>query len=185
MKTNNMKRINTLYIAIVCLCFASCKQKPTLQSYFVNHQEMQNFMTVDIPASILKINTDSLDAIQKKAYNSINKINVLTYSLKAQNIENFNNEVKTVNTILKNEKYFELLRAGNNIDGKILIKYIGNDTEIDELIIFTSAKNKGFLIARVLGNKMKPKEILSLKSVISKIDINSSELNLIKNFFYN
>jgi hypothetical protein len=45
----------------------SCSSEPSLQSYFVEKSEDPNFISLTVPASILNIAVDSLEADQKAA----------------------------------------------------------------------------------------------------------------------
>ena len=76
-----------------------------------------------------------------------------------------------------------MFRGGNSTDGKIIVKYIGTDTTIDELIIFGSAKDRGFAIVRVLGNNMEPAKIMSLGSVVNQMSSDENSVEEFMNFF--
>jgi hypothetical protein len=157
----------------------SCNQGESLQAYYVAKQEMPNFLSVDIPVSMVKIDESELSEEQLEAYNSINKLNMLGYTVNG-NEEEFKAELVRVQSILNNVKYEELIRGGNNKDGKFIVKMIGGDNEtIDELIIFGSASDKGFAIVRVLGNNMDPAKIMKLGNVVNKM---SSEENSVMDF---
>ena len=67
------------------LLFLGCSQEPTLQTYFVAHQEASGFMSVDIPISFLNHDEIELTDVQKEAVDSIYKLNLLAYSLKDGN----------------------------------------------------------------------------------------------------
>lgn len=179
-----MKTIKIIISAFLLVTLSmSCTQKETLQSYFVKHQESPNFMSLDIPLSILDIDQAELNEEQKEAYESINKLNMLGYSLKEGNEKEFNNEIKQVKTILDDKKYEELMRAGNSTDGKIVVKYIGSDSKIDELIVFGTMNNKGFAIVRVLGDDMEPLKILKLGNVAQGINAEESQIKSFVEFF--
>ena len=155
----------------------SCNQGETLQTYYVDKQEAPNFFSVDVPASLVKLEESDLTNEQKEAYNSINKLNMLAYSIGDDPTE-YETELNRVRAILKDEKYEDLARGGNNKDGKFVIKMIGGDDDsIDELIVFGNATDRGFAIIRVLGNNMHPEKIMTLGNVLNKID---SEENAVK-----
>ena len=54
---------------------------------------------------------------------------------------------------LKSRKIQRSDAWGNSTDGKLYIKYIGEDSEIDELIVFGFSQTNGFAIIRVLGRR--------------------------------
>ena len=126
---------------------------------------------------------DSLTETQKEAYESMDKLNMLGYHLTEDNKEEYQLELQKVQTILKNEKYQELFRAGNSKDGKIVVKYIGTDTAIDELILFGNMNDQGFAIVRILGNNMEPAKIMSLSDQIQNINSDENAVGDFMNFF--
>ena len=153
-----------------------CSQELTLQTYFVQHQEASGFMSVDIPMSFLNPDQIELSDLQQEAIDSIDKLNMIAYSLKDGTNEELNSEVAKVKTILKAEKYNDLMRGGNPTDGKLYIKYIGEDSEIDELIIFGFSLDNGFAIIRVLGDDMELSKIMKLESVIDQFDTENANV---------
>ncbi len=161
----------------------SCDQGETLQRYYVNNQETANFISLDVPVSFVNVENIDLTEEQKEAYESIDKLNMLAYTLDEDNTEEYNAELAKINTILKDERYEELFRGGNSKDGKFVVKYIGSDTTIDELIILGSANEKGFAIVRVLGNNMDPSKILKLGDVFSKMETEESGVRDFMEFF--
>ncbi|MCO4821724.1 MAG: DUF4252 domain-containing protein [Flavobacteriaceae bacterium] len=169
----------TLFIA-----FTSCKQGESLQGYYVANQETPNFISVDIPASFIDLDqVDDLTDDQKEAYDSMDKLNMLGYRVSENNQEEYKAELEKVQILLKDEKYEELFRGGNSSDGKIIVKYIGTDTTIDELIIFGNANDTGFAIIRVLGDDMEPAKIMTLGNVASKLSSDESMVNDFMGFF--
>ncbi len=163
----------------------SCNQGPTLQTYFVDNELSPGFISGDVPASIINIEEiENLTDDQKEAYESINKLNILAYQINETNKEDYEVELKKVKEILKNEKYEELMRGGNTSDGKFVIKFIGeSETSIDELILFGNAKDKGFVVARVLGDDMNASKLMKLSGVLEQADLDNDQLESFKNFF--
>ncbi|MBT8287484.1 MAG: DUF4252 domain-containing protein [Flavobacteriaceae bacterium] len=170
---------NGVMALLLVTTLVGCDQKESLQAYYVNNQEAPNFMSVDIPVSFVNLENVELTADQKEAYESIDKLNMLGYQKKENNEEEYRAELEKVRVLLKDEKYEELFRGGNNKDGRVIIKYIGTDTTIDELIVFGNANATGFAIIRVLGDKMDPAKIMKLGDVINKIE---SEENAVQDF---
>ncbi len=180
-----MKRTITKII-IGCLlvtAFISCNQGPTLQSYYVDNQETGNFTSIDLPTSVVSFDESQLTNDQKEAYNSVKRLSFLGYKLEEGNEVEFKAELAKVKTILKNEKYKELMRVGNNKDGKLIIKYLGSETKIDELIVFGNSNDQGFGIVRVLGKNMQPDKMMSLVEAMNKADIDENQLKGITEFF--
>jgi hypothetical protein len=161
----------------------SCDHSASLQSYFVANQETPNFISVDLPTSFVKLDETTLTETQKEAYESMDKLNMLGYQLTEDNKEEYQVELQKVQNILKDDKYQELFRAGNSKDGKVVVKYIGTDTTIDELILFGNMNDQGFAIVRILGNNMEPAKIMSLSDQIQNINSDENKVSEFMNFF--
>ena len=171
MKT--LLKFSTIFGLLLVL---GCSPELTLQTYFVEHQEASGFMSVDIPMSFLNPDKIELTDVQEEAIDSIDKLNMLAYSLKDGTEEEFNTELAKIKTILKAEKYNELMRGGNSSDGKLYIKYIGEDSEIDELIVFGFSSDNGFAIIRVLGDNMELPKIMKLETVVDQFDTENANV---------
>jgi len=179
MKTSIINSVMSLLIITVLM---SCEYGETLQGYYVTNQETPNFISVDIPTSFVNLDKVELTNDQKEAYESVDKLNMLAYTLTEDNEAEFKEELAKVQNILKDDRYEELFR-GNSTYGKIIVKYIGTDTSIDELIVFGSAKDKGFAIVRVLGNNMEPAKIMTLGSVVDSMTTEENKVRDFMNFF--
>lgn len=167
---------------LLVVAITSCNQEPTLQSYYVANESNKQFTIVDVPRSLVNTEGITLQQEQKQALNSINKLNILAFDINRSNSNTYQTELAKVKTILANNKYEELMR-GSIEGGKFVIKFLGELNKIDELIIFGSTEDKGFLIARVLGNNMNAKNILSLKDVLEQANFEKGGLENITNFF--
>jgi hypothetical protein len=167
----NISSIKNIVMSLfIVVALTSCNYGETLQSYFVANQETPNFISIDIPVSFVSVENIELTEDQKEAYESIDKLNMLGYTLKDDNIVEYKLELTKIQALLKNKQYQELFRGGNSADGKVVIKYIGDDDSIDELIIFGTANDKGFAIIRVLGDNMQPAKIITLGDVVGKMN---------------
>lgn len=181
MKYSSIKFIVMAFILFIT--FTSCKQGESLQGYFVANQETPDFISVDIPSSFVNLDQVDLTDEQKDAYDSMDKLNMLGFRVSEDNREVYKAELEKVQLLLKNEKYEELFRGGNSTDGKIIVKYIGTDTTIDELIIFGNANDTGFAVIRVLGDDMEPAKIMSLGNVADQLSSDESMVNDFMGFF--
>ena len=101
---------------------------------------------------------------------------MLAYSLKDGSEDEFTSELAKIKTILKAEVYNDLMRVGNTSDGKVQVLYIGDDSEIDELIIFGVSPEYGFAIVRVLGNDMELSKIMKLRNVVDQFDTKNANV---------
>tara|TARA_R110000868_G_scaffold89459_2_gene248990 strand:- start:1621 stop:2163 length:543 start_codon:yes stop_codon:yes gene_type:complete len=179
-----MKRtINHILLTFIAAAFLiSCSNGVSLQRYFVDNQETKNFISQDIPLSMITIDKSEFTEEQKEAYNSVSKLNFLGYKADENNADALKAEIKTVKTILSDAKYKDLIEF-NDKGNKIVVKYIGTDDEADEVVIFGSSKELGFGVVRVLGNNMNPEKMVTLMNAMQKADVDENQLQDIMNFF--
>ncbi|NAS11703.1 DUF4252 domain-containing protein [Poritiphilus flavus] len=176
-----MKRIIAL-IAIVGVAFLSaCSSTQSLQEYYVDSTENPNFISVDVPTSVLKLEDADLTEKQRQALKSLKKLNLLAFKKTTENAEEFKIEKAKVNAILKNDEFIELMKL-NSQYGKGVIKYLGDEDAIDEVIIFGSSDDKGFALIRVLGDDMNPANLVQLMQAIQKSDYDGEGLGEIGKF---
>lgn len=157
------------------LLLMACNSEPSLQKYYVNHQEEQDFVVVDVPSSLFLGNQSGLSEKDQKVLKSIKKANVLAYPLTGENLKTYMKQKETIKNILKNDRYKLLMRFGAS--GKnVRMYYEGDDDAIDEVVVFGYDDEKGFAVARVLGDKMNPSALLKLFQAAGNgdIDINLS-----------
>ena len=158
-----------------------CNDGMSMQRYFVDHQESENFLAQDVPISMLNIDESTLTEDQKEAYKSVDRLNFLGYKMDSTNVDAFNSELATVKTILKNKKYNELIDFSYE-GAKIAVKYIGDDTA-DEFIVFGSSKEMGFGIVRVLGDDMSPEKIMTLRPLFESSNVDVAPFKEMMTFF--
>ena len=68
------------------------------------------------------------------------------------------------------------MRFGSNTRGTTL-KYLGEEDAIDELIVFASDSEKGFAVFRLLGENMRPDQMMTLMSSIENGDLDLSKFS--------
>lgn len=181
MQLQSIKKI-VLGFTIIALAF-SCNDGLTLQTYYVDNELKPGFTSLDIPTSFLDIEQTTLTEEQKEAYNSVDKLNMLSFIISQDNKEEYNLELAKVKTILKNPKYEELLRGGNNEDGKFMVKYLGDENSLDELILFGNANQRGFAIVRILGDDMNANHLVQLALSLKDANIKDSKVKEFMGFF--
>lgn len=178
-----MKSINKIAtVIILAFIIVSCSNESSLQEYYVDKSENPNFISLTIPANVIKFTDVELSTEQKQAYESIEKLNVLAFKIKDTNKVAFNEEKIKVSEILKDKKYRELMRINSGKQTGV-VKYIGNDDTIDEVIVFGSDDVNGFALVRVLGKNMKPENMMQLVQAVNTGNINGEGLNELKQFF--
>jgi len=167
-----MKKL-TQYSLVLFVVFllTGCSNEQTLQEYFVEKQASDKFISLDIPSGILSLKENASEE-SKKAMASVKKINMVLYKLNEQNKAEFALEKDQIKKVLKGKKFSELMRMKKE-NMNIQLTYIGGEDYIDELVVFGSNDETGFLVARVLGDHMKPENLATLVRDIEKIDTNS------------
>lgn len=160
---------------IFSLFLISCNSETSLQKYFVEKSENKNFISFDVSPSILNVDKTKLSEEQKIALKSFDKMNVLAFKINATNQSDFSTEKLKVNSILKNEKYQQLMKFGSGKEGAS-ISYVGEDDHINEFILYGNKKDAGFAIVRILGKDMNPNNIMTLISIMKDSKINLDQL---------
>ena len=162
-----MKNTVKALLLLIPILLASCASKQSLQEYYVDNQENPNFISLDIPASILKMEEVDLSEVQKEAVESLRKFNLLAFRKNADNSDEYKSEKAKIKEILKDDEFVELMKI-NSSYGKGVIKYLGEDDAIDEVIIYGDNKDEGFAVIRVLGKNMNPAHVMHLMEAIKK-----------------
>ncbi len=154
-----MKTISS-FLLLLCigLGLTSCSDKNSLQNYFIDHAEQTGFSSSTFPTSLLRQEGIELTKKQEEALDAVARINLLFYRSTPEKQTEYIEERKNIKTILKNEKYEELMNLGN----KGVVKYIGTDSAMDEIIIFLSSKEMGFAVTRIIGDDMTAEKFMEL-----------------------
>jgi len=170
------------YIAILAIGIMSvaCGSEASLQKYYIDNQDNKNFLSIDIPASIISLK-DDVSPEAAEAYKSLKKMNVLAFKKNDSNGAEYEAEKKKVKAILKNDNFIELMRM-NDKGRNVVIKYIGDDETIDEVIVYAADKTQGFALVRVLGDDMKPEKIAKLVQSIQDVDDGNFALKQLEGF---
>lgn len=163
----------SIVVLFISLLTTACDTNPSLQKYIVDSKENNEFISIDLPSSILKLKDGDVSEEVKKTLETIKKVNFLALQLNETNLELFNTEKEKVKKILKNPKYKQLVRM-NLGKGNVTVNYLGDEDAIDEVVIFGSDNQRGFALVRVIGENMNPAEIFSLTQEI-KLDGDSQQ----------
>jgi len=158
MKNNKIfqKSPIVLLVFVFAIGLVSCSSEPTLQSYFVEKSEDPNFISLTLPASILNIAVDSLEADQKEALATLKKLNVLVFRNNQKDLSVFDTESKTVVKILSTSSYTELMKLkAEAYQGSV--SYLGSEDALKEIIVYAKGGKEGFVLIRVMGDGMNPK----------------------------
>ncbi len=172
-----MKTIkNILSVIVVSLVFVSCNTTPTVQEYIVKHQEDDRFTYADVSSNLLQLKEFSNASENNplgEILNSIHKVNFLTLK---DNENLYLTESKKIAEILKKSEYKTLSKVSSK-QFKMLASYLGNDENINEILLFLDVKKeKSFVLVRVLGDKM------DISKVSEVLNSNKDNLtNILKN----
>lgn len=171
-----------LYGILISFLLIACNSEETLQTYFVDHLETPDFMSADIPTSVVNLDKATLTLEQKAAYKSVERLNFLGFKINDTNGLKYDTELTRVKAILNTEKYNELMEFSDS-GNRFVIKYLGDENSADEVIVFGSSKEMGFGIVRILGNNMQANQMATLATALQSADFDESKLEGIFNFF--
>ncbi len=177
-----IKIINYLALLIITILLAvSCSDDSDLQNYFVKHQDDANFIAVDIPSSILG-NTDGVTDEVKEAVQSFKKLNILALKKNDSNQKIYEKERAAIKKMLAKKQYRDLMRFK---DGKnmVIIKYLGTEKDVDQIIFFGYANDKGLALVRVLGDKMNVSKAFKLASLARSGKVDTSKIKALEGMF--
>ena len=170
-----MKIMKTIFLLTMVVTVMSCSSTQSLQEYYVDNSENPNFLSVDLPVSLLKMKNEAMTETQKEAFESLKKLNILAFKKTMGNVSEYQIEKANVKAILDNDRFTELMKINTSF-GKATIKYLGKDDAIDEVVIYGDNDDKGFLLVRVLGNDMNPANFFQVIKALEKSDYNGEGL---------
>ncbi|MEA1786901.1 DUF4252 domain-containing protein [Arenibacter sp. GZD96] len=168
--------------SMVFLLVSACTTNQSLQEYFVENAENPNFISLDVPSSMLPLINEHLHTAQEKALQSVNKVNVLAFKKNVENEREFTVQKQQVSAILANSKFTELIKL-NTPYGKGVVKFLGTEDAIDEVIIYGSRDDMGFALIRILGNDMDAASIASLVQAAQQATFKGDGLPQLGAFF--
>ncbi|NHF59372.1 DUF4252 domain-containing protein [Flavobacteriaceae bacterium TP-CH-4] len=172
--------VSILSLAFLVL-FGACSSTQSLQEYYVDSTENPNFLSLDLPVSLLNLEEADLTTEERAALESLRKLNVLAFKKNGSNDAEYKAEKTKVKAILKDEKFNELMRM-NTQYGRATIKYLGDDDAVDEVVIYGDSDDKGFLLVRVLGNDMNPAHLAQFIKAVQKSDYKGEGLGELGEF---
>ena len=135
-------------------------------------------MSVDLPMSLIQLNSDKVPLDVKDGYESIKKVNVLGLPY-LNNNEAYEIEKKAISLILNNSTLYKNLMKMDMNGMSVSIYYNGDANDINEVIVFGYSKKIGVGVARVIGNHMNPIKITQMAEYL-KIDPNQLNLQQFK-----
>jgi hypothetical protein len=176
-----MKNILYIIILVFVIALSSCSSGPSLQQYYVTNAENPNFLSFDLPASLLNLDKVDLSETQKVTASSLKKLNILAFQKKEGNSADYKAQKATVKTILDGSDFSELMKMNTEF-GKATIQLKGDDDTIDEIVIYGDNEEKGFILIRVLGDDMNPANFVQLIQAMEKSDFKGKGLEQLGSF---
>lgn len=172
-----------LSLIVLTSLFLSCASSPSLQKYYIDNESNDNFVSFDIPASVINLK-ESISEEDREVLESFEKLNILAFVKSESNAAQYKVESQKVKAIIKDSKYQELIRVKDK-GRNFVIKYEGDesDTTVDEFVIYVAEKSKGFALIRVLGDNMEPEKMVKLMNQIK--NLNSDEMKKLEGVFKN
>ena len=169
-----MKKIIVVFACVLILF--CCDNKPSLQKYFIENMESSKFIAVDLDPSIIKTDKMPLSQTERAALASFEKMNILAFKTDSTNSTGYDQEIKEVKAILKDDSYQQLMKAGSGNNGAA-IYFVGDDEEhIKEFVILAGKKEYGFAVVHVLGNDMNSTHIINMLNLLQKSDVDLDQL---------
>lgn len=159
-----------------------CSPTQSLQEYYVDNSENPNFISLDLPVSLLNMEKADLTEAQKEGLASLRKLNVLAFKKTVDNQAEFLVEKTKVKSILSDNKFVELMKLNTGY-GKATIKYLGDEDAIEEVVIYGDNDKKGFLLVRVLGKDMNPAKMMQFLQALEKSDYKGEGLDQLGDLF--
>ena len=160
---NILEKLGLVMLSAIIL--SACSSKQSLQEYYVNNEGNPNFLSVDLPVSLLNMEKANLTEDQREALGSLKKLNVLAFKITADNLAEFT----------------ELMKMNTSF-GKASVRYLGDDDAIDEVVIYGDSDDKGFMLVRVLGKNMNPSKLIEFLKAMEKSDYKGEGLGEIGKF---
>ncbi|WP_394420952.1 DUF4252 domain-containing protein [Tenacibaculum mesophilum] len=175
-----MKKLFIYSMLLVAFVTVSCKTE-SLQSYLVESQEKEGFITFDVPASVLQLSMDKASEQDKEAYESIKKINITGVPYKNLDEASYEAEKEKLKAIFKKSSYKELMKFKKD-GANAAIYYTGDADAIDEIVAFGYGKEMGVGVARILGENMNVGKIMEMMQK-AKMDAGNLDLKQFKMIF--
>ena len=158
--------MNKFWFYTLALALVGCSTTPSIQEYYVSKSEDPNFLVIDIPTSILGVDSNTLTTEEKDALSSFQKINVLLFRKTTANADLLPEELSTVRSII-DAKTFEplLVMSDRQYSGKLVLE--GTVDKPDEIVFFGAA-DQGFVLARLIGRDMQVEKAILLANVMKR-----------------
>lgn len=163
---------NIISICLCALVLTSC-QTNSLQSFMVEHKSDDNFISIDFSLRTFVDNFDDLPEDKKKLFEDINKVNFLAFRKNQSNSPSYTEKREQLLDILSSEFKGNQLMSVNAEEG--IIKMYADEVEdkAEEIIIFASSDDKGFMVFRLLGDDLNPSNFYKIMTMSDQMNFDS------------
>ncbi len=166
---------------VLAFVVMGCNNTQSLQQYYVDNSDNSNFLSVDLPVSLLNMDKVELNSDQREALKSLRKLNILAFKVTSNNRVDFQKEKSMVKEILRHSSLNELMKMRTSY-GNATVNYMGDDDAIDEVVIYGDNDDKGFVLVRVLGKDMNPAKLVQFIQALQKSDYKGEGLGELQEF---
>lgn len=174
-----MIRFFYVVAAAAIAMLTSCSGEPTMQTYFVDKSEEKDFVAVDISPNFINTDSISLSPDEKKALESVDNVNILVFQPDSTNTKKYEQENTTVKSLLKNDKYDELMKFNYNGSGAS-ISTKGEGEHLEEFVVYLHNPENGFGLVRVTGKDMTPTNVMTVAGLLQKANLDMKQLEPLK-----
>ena len=151
---------------------AGCSDKMSLEEYLVKNGKDKRFTAVNLSSDVF-LSGANLSTEEREKISSIRKVNFLAFK-KDSTKTGYQSSKAQLEKILTSKEFKNLI-SYNNPDAQVRLQYTGNEVSIDKLIVFAESEERGFMVARLLGNDMKPKDFYNLATMMNKLNLKEVE----------
>ena len=163
-----MKTLKNFLALTLFIIFATACKSDQTEEYFVKASESADFFVVNIPASIVELDKQKLDAETLRQIQSIKKANLLLYK------NDYDQKVKKLEydkakKIIKGNDYKTLTKI--KTDGySMSFAYQGDPNKIDKVIFLGNDKDYNFLFGLIKAKDVNINSFIKAIRHIKKID---------------
>ena len=156
-----------ILLAFVALGLISCNNGASLEEYYIEHKENPDFVTLDVPTSLITPDSKNLTPEQYRVLQTVKKINILALPLNSKTQSIYEHESLNVKEMLNHDNFQELMTFGKPSQ-RMQLFFKGDEDAIDEVVVFARDDSKGFMLARLLGDNMNVGDMVKFAQTIGK-----------------
>lgn len=164
-----------LVLTIALMFFTSCKNKASLQEYFVKKSENPDFTSFNFsPKHYLK--EKGLKLSENNVLEQIKNVNILL--LNKEDSVMLKTEYAHLKTILENEMYQDLVRFTSK-GMKIQVDYVGTDNKIDEVVVLANKEGSNLAVLRILTDGVRIEQLMDIVNTMQNDTLSENSLDTI------